>query len=132
MTKIFSPVLIGILTLMLISACTSAPPEALPIEEKLASLGYLMGPQVKRINDFQINSWSIVDRKKVIIFVGAGHRYLITTRNPCDGLQETEHLDYSTTNGNLTDTDKLLVRRHSGHMQSCFIDTLYELEQKAR
>jgi hypothetical protein len=129
MKKFVTSGLIGILTLLLMGACASHPPEELPIQDKMASLGYVIGPQVKRINDFQINSWSIVDRRSLIIFVGASRRYLITTRNPCDGLQETENLDYSTTNGNLTDKDRLIVRRSTGHTQSCSIDTLYELEK---
>jgi hypothetical protein len=129
MKKLVASGLIGLMTLLLMGACASHPPEDLPIQDKMASLGYVIGPQVKRINDFQINSWSIVDRRNVIIFVGASRRYLITTRNPCDGFQETEHLDYSTNTGNLTDKDKLMVRRTTGHMQNCFIDTLYELEK---
>ena len=129
MKKLVASGLIGLMTLLLMGACASHPPEDLPIQDKMASLGYVIGPQVKRINDFQINSWSIVDRRNVIIFVGASRCYLITTRNPCDGFQETEHLDYSTTTGNLTNKDKLMVRRTTGHMQNCFIDTLYELEK---
>jgi hypothetical protein len=61
--------------------------------------------------------------------VSASHSYLVTTRLPCDGFQDTEHLNYNVTVGKLTDRDKLLVRRSSGHMQGCFIDTLFELEK---
>jgi hypothetical protein len=122
-------VVFGMLLVLLVSACTTQPPMEVSVEEKLAKLGYELGPQVKHINNFRINGWNIVDRSNVIIFVSASHSYLVTTRLPCDGFQDTEHLNYSVTVGKLTDRDKLLVRRSSGHMQGCFIDTLFELEK---
>jgi len=121
----------GISILLLLGACTNRPPAAESIEDKVARHGFAIGAQVNRVNNFQINSWNMVDRKNAIIFVGASRRYLITTRNPCDGLADTEVLNYSTTAGNLTDKDKLLLRRSpsAGRMESCFIDTIYELEK---
>ena len=121
--------MIGSLMMLLAGACTNNPPMDVPVGDKLADLGYVLGPQVKRINNFKVNGWNMVDRSNVIIFVSASYSYLVTTRIPCDGFLETEHLNYSTTTGKLTDKDKLLVRRTSGHVQSCFIDTLFELEK---
>lgn len=116
---------------MLVGACTNNPPEKVPIEDKVAGYGFTIGEQVKKINNFQINSWNMVDRRNAIIYVGASRRYLVTTRSPCDGLEDAEYLTYSTTTGNLTDKDKLLMRRSpaTDRMESCFIDTLYELEK---
>ena len=125
----FSRFVILTLSMLLVSACASQTARQAPLEEKLSGLGFARGEKVRRINDLQINSWNLVDRKNVVIYVGAGHRYLITTRNPCDGLEDTEHLNYSTTAGNLTDKDKLMVRRLHGHVESCFIDSIYELEK---
>lgn len=113
----------------MVSACAGQTPRQAPLEDKLAGLGYTLGEEVKRVTNFQINSWNLIDRKNVIIYVGAGHRYLITTRSPCDGLEDTEHLNYSTTAGNLTDKDKLIVRRLHGHVESCFIDSIFALEK---
>lgn len=114
---------------MLTGACSNNPPAQVPIEDKMAGYGFVLGEQVKRINDFQINSWNMVDRNNAIIYVGANRRYLVTTRSPCDGLADAINLSYSTTAGNLTDKDKLLVRRFSGRLESCFIDTFYKLEK---
>jgi hypothetical protein len=119
----------GLAAGLLLSACNSQPPRQVPVSEKVANRGYSMGEQVKRINDFQINSWNYIDRRNAIIYVGASRYYLITTRRPCDGLTETDNLAYSTTVGNLTDKDKLLVRRDSGRVESCFIETIYELKK---
>lgn len=119
----------GIWAVLLVGACTSHPPTEVPVGDKLAEMGFTLGEQVKRISNFQVNSWNVVDRRHAILHVGANRRYLITTRSPCDGLEDTQNLQYSTTAGNLTDKDKLLVRRTTGRMESCFIDTLHTLEK---
>lgn len=120
------------LSLLLVGACANQSPREVPVGESLANLGFTLGPQVRHINNFQINGWSSMDRRNAIIYVRASRNYLVTLRNPCNGLQETERLGYSTTAGSLTDKDKLLVRRDSGRMESCFIDTIYELEKAKR
>lgn len=125
----FLPVAVGMLVLLLVGACSNQPPQELAIEERLANLGYVMGEQIKFINNFQVSSWSPVDRKNVIIYAGASRNYLVTTRSPCDGLQETRDLAFSKTIGNLTDKDRLLVGRYSGHIDSCSIDTLHKLQK---
>lgn len=117
------------LLILLAGACSNNPPTQVPIEDKLAQVGFILGEQVKRVNNFQINSWNMVDRQNAILYVGASRRYLVTTRTPCDGLEDARNLNYSTTAGSLTDKDKLLARRLSGRLESCFIDTIYELEK---
>ncbi len=117
--------------ILLLGACTSTPPTEEPIEDKAARHGFTIGKQVKKINNFQINSWNMVDRKSAILYVGASRRYLVTTRNPCDGLADTGVISYSTTAGSLTEKDKLLMRRSPAaeRIESCFIDAIYELEK---
>ena len=129
MKIIYTTAVAGLATVLLLNACNSQPTRQAPVSEKVVDRGYSMGEQVKRINDFQINSWNYIDRRNAIIYVGASRYYLITTRRPCDGLTETENLAYSTTVGNLTDKDKLLVRRDSGRVESCFIETIHELKK---
>jgi len=96
------------LILVLATACSGAPPEPIPIEEQLAAKGYLIKEPVKRIKDYRINGWSSVDRRNVILNVGASKNYLVTVRSPCDGLRSAEHLAFSTIIGDLTDKDKLI------------------------
>jgi len=122
-------VVVWALTLLLACACASQSPPETTLEEKLAKLGYIKGPQVRRVNNFQINAWTPVDRRNVIIFPGASRYFLLTTKNFCDGLQETRELAFSTTIGVLTDKDQLLTHRYSGHLDTCSIDTIHELEK---
>jgi len=123
-TAIFIPVLA--------SACTSNPPESIPIEEQMAAKGYLIKEPVKRLKDYRINGWSSVDRRNVILNVGASDNYLVTVRSPCEGLRSAEHLAFSTIIGDLTDKDKLIVRDSGGYIQSCYIDTIQTLEKIKR
>lgn len=120
----------GLLTLILAVACASQSPPEIALDEQLAKLGYIIGPQARRIHNFQVNSWNIVDRKNVIIFPGASRYYLLTTKGICDGLLETRKLAFSTTIGVLTDKDQLLTRRYSGRLESCSIDTIHELQKE--
>ena len=119
----------SIVVLLLVCACASEPPKTVPLEQRLAKQGYSMGQQVKRITDYRINGWSSLDRFNIIFNVGAAKNYLITVRIPCDGLLTAEHVAFSTTIGDLTDKDKLVVRGGGRHLESCFIDTIHKLEK---
>lgn len=125
--------LIGIVILSSLAvACANSTYQEPPLQEKLAQRGFAMGQQVKRINDYQVNSWYSVDRKHVIINFGASRNYLLTLRTSCDGLLDAELLSFSTTVGFLTDKDKLLVRDDGHHILQCYIRTIHELEKVER
>jgi len=117
------------LILLLASSCSSTPPQSTPIEEQMAAKGYLIKEPVKRLKDYRINGWSSVDRRNVILNVGASKNYLVTVRSPCEGLRSAEHLAFSTIIGDLTDKDKLMVRDSGGYIQNCYIDTIKTLEK---
>jgi len=124
---------IGIVILSSLAvACANSTYQEVPLEEKLAQRGYAIGESVKRINDYQINSWNSVDRKHVIINFGASRNYLVTLRTSCDGLLDATLLSFSTTVGFLTDKDKLLVRDGGHHLLQCYISTIHELEKVKR
>ena len=118
-----------IISISLAGACTSNPPNPVPLEEKVANLGYTIGQPVKRIHDYQINSWNSVDLKHVIINFGASRNYLLTLRTSCDGVLNAGLLSFSTTVGFLTDKDRLLVRNSGRYVSHCFIKTVHELEK---
>jgi hypothetical protein len=118
--------------ILLTTACSGTPPESMPIEERMAEKGYLIKEPVKRLRDYRINGWSSVDRRNVILNVGASENYLVTVRSPCEGLRSAEHLAFSTIIGDLTDKDKLIVRDSGRFTQHCYIDTIRALEKFGR
>jgi len=117
------------IVLSVLAACTSSPPETVPLEEKLAQRGFAIGQPVRRVINFQLSGWSTVDRKHVIMNFGASRNYLVTLRTSCDGLRSATMITFSTTIGSLTDNDKVLVRNDSHHLSQCYISTIHELEK---
>ena len=124
---------VGVVSLLLlVGACANNPADPVPLDEKLAQLGFVIGQPVKRINNYQINGWNSVDMKHVIMNFGASRNYLLTLRTSCDDVLGAELLFFSTTVGFLSDKDKLLVRDGGQHLSHCFIKTINELEKIKR
>jgi len=122
-------VLTAIMSSGLLLACASAPAEPETLQQALAKRGYVIGDPVERLHDYRINGWNSVDRTHVILTVGASDRYLVSLRNPCDGLRSAEHLAFTTTVGKLTKFDKLFVRDPGGFVETCLVDTMHELKR---
>ena len=115
--------------IMSITGCGNNPSASISLEDRITQRGYIIQEPVKRLKDYRINGWSSVDQRNVILNIGASENYLVTVRSICTGLISAEHLAFSTTVGDLTDKDKLIVRDSGGHIQSCFIDTIHKLEK---
>jgi len=110
-------------------ACGSNPANTVTLEEQVAKHGFTIGQPVRSIINFQLSSWNSVDHKHVIMNFGASRYYLVTLRTSCDGLRSATMITFSTTIGNLTNRDKLLVRNESHHLSQCYISTINELEK---
>lgn len=110
-------------------ACAVSPEQPLTLEEKLAAKGYQIGEQVRRIQNYRLHGWSYVDREHVIMSAGASDHYLVSLKSPCSDLQGAINIAFTTTVGNLTDHDKLIVRAPGDLRDTCLIDTLHELEK---
>lgn len=117
----------SLIAFLMLLACAGTPPESISLEEKLAKRGYVIGEPVKRLRDYRINGWNSIDRYSVIMNAGASKNYLVTVRSPCEGLISAEHLTFSTTIGDLTDKDKLVVRGAGRFLEQCYIDKIYSL-----
>lgn len=111
------------------TACSNQPPESKPIEEQLLKKGYRIDQQINRVTNYRLNGWSSVDRFNVIINVGVSTKYLITFRPACDGLHSAGGLAFSTTDGDLTDRDQLVIRPTANANQYCPIHSIYLLEK---
>lgn len=116
----------------LLSACAATPRTApVSLEERLVQKGYYIGEPVERIREYRINGWNNVDRRHVILTVGASEHYLVSLRNPCDGLETADRLAFSTTVGSLTDFDRLYVTQPGGFVEHCLVDGLFRLHRRS-
>lgn len=84
---------VPVFIVLIVTACAGAPPESIPLEERLAKRGYVIAEPVKRLKDYSINGWNSVDRYNVILILGASLTYLVTVMSPCDGLNSDSVLD---------------------------------------
>ncbi len=113
-----------------------AMPSAQALEQdlldKLEKRNFEVGQPVDRIQNYRINGWNSIDRRNLIFNAGASRNFLITLRNPCDGLRSSETLAFSSTVNSVTNKDRVVVRGSGGFIERCLIDEMYELTRIPR
>ena len=113
-----------------LAACAGTPYEGgKSVELQLQEKGLQISEQVDRIHNYRLSGWSELDRYNVIIRTGPSKRFLVSLKNPCDGLSSAETIGFKTTTGSLTRFDSLQVRGSPGFVERCLIDSLYKLEK---
>jgi hypothetical protein len=112
-----------------LAACAGAPRTEQTLDQKLAEKGYLIGEQVRRIQNWNLNGWSYVDDEHFIMHSGVRDRFLVTLRSPSYDLQSAINIAFSSTAGSLTDTDKVIVKAPGGFTQTFLIRSLHRLEK---
>ena len=110
-------------------ACASTPVSQPTLEQKLAAKNYRLGAPVERIQRYRLDGWNYLDREHVIMQTEPSTYYLVSLRNTCHDLATTEHIAFTTTTGQLTRFDKLLVRGPGRTIQRCYIEALNKLEK---
>lgn len=121
---------VTLLTLLL-GACAQSPArdENLPLEQRLASLGYRQGEVVDALQRFDIDGWQYLDKTHIILGDGPGRSYLVTFSRPCRNLNVSNGLGFSTTVGLLTRLDRIVSSDGSGFAEHCLIGELHRLEK---
>ncbi len=115
---------------MVLGACATSPEMSLTLEQKLEARNYTVGEEVKQIRNYRLNGWNTLDSKHVIMRVGASEHYLVSLRNSCYELSSAANIAFTTTVGNLSVHDKLLVKGPAGIIEHCFIEALNKLQKK--
>jgi len=112
-----------------ITACAASGP-APSLDQQLAQRNFeIIGP-VEQVQNYRLMGWNNLDRKHVIIHSTPSTSYLVTLRQPCQNLMSAETIGFTTTVGNLTLFDSLLVnQRPGGYLERCWIENLQELKK---
>jgi hypothetical protein len=126
MSRLKTMMLVSLLPLLL-AACAASSEQSLTLEENLAAKGYVIGEQVKRVQNWNLNGWSYVDDRNFIMNSGVRDKYLVTLRTPSYDLRSAINIAFSTTVGSLTDNDRVIVRTTGGMPQSFMIESLHRL-----
>ena len=119
---------------LLLAACgqQSLRDESLPLEERLATLGYRQGEPVKSVWQIDIDGWQYLDKRHMVLGTGPGRAYLIEFSYPCRNLNFSNRISYSTTVGSLTTLDKIVSIDSGGFPEHCLIGRVYRLEKVPR
>lgn len=112
------------LVVVMLGACANSPRST---EQILSDRGFQLGESVERIQDYRISGWNYVDERHVIFNAGPSRNYLITLKIDCRGLSSAENIGFSSTTGDVTKFDKVVVGTPIGPRR-CPIDTLTKLE----
>jgi len=99
------------------------------LEARLAERGYVLGAPVDRVKRYKLDGWNYLDRTHVIIHTGPSRHQLVTVRNTCHNLSSVEVLAFTTTTGDLTRFDKLIIRGAGNIREECVIEAIHELEK---
>jgi hypothetical protein len=123
-----------LLSALLLAACgqQSLRDETLPLEERLATLGYRQGQPVKSLWYTDIDGWQYLDKSHMVLGTGPGRAYLIEFSYPCRNLNFSNRISYSTTVGALTTLDKIVSIDSGGFPEHCLIGEIYRLEKVPR
>ncbi|WP_439887721.1 DUF6491 family protein [Pseudomonas sp. MBLB4123] len=121
-------VLLGVL---LLTACAQQMrwDESLPLEARLALLGWRQGEAVESVWRGDIDGWQYLDKRHMVLGTGPGRSYLVEFAYPCHNLSFSNPIGYSTTVGALTALDRIVSIDSAGTPAYCLIDGIYRLER---
>lgn len=119
---------------LLLAACgqQSLRDETLPLEDRLAALGYRQGEAIKSVWHADIDGWQYLDKRHMVLGTGPGRSYLIEFSYPCRNLNFSNRISYSSTVGALTTLDKIVSIDSGGFPEHCLIGNIYRLEKLPR
>ncbi len=116
--------------LSLLSACVSTedmPPRPSP-EQLAEQAGFKIVEPVKRLPNYRIDGFRGISNYAIIMDSGVKGRYLVTVMQDCIGLRNAQAIGTTSTVGDLTTFDSILVRNGPGGGTRCPITNIYKLE----
>jgi len=103
--------------------------ESLPLDQRLAALGYQRGEAVRSIGSVDLDGWQYLDKQHLLLGRGPGRAYLLTFSRPCNNLHFSNTLGFTTTVGVLTRLDRVVSRDSSGFPEHCLIEQIHRLDR---
>lgn len=110
-----------------LTAC-AAPEPAADIDTMLAERGLRRAEPINEIRNYRISGWNSLDDKHLIVRSGPRNDYLITLMTRCQPLDTSETIGFSTTTGDVTRFDELVVSGPGGIVEDCPITAIENLE----
>lgn len=123
-----------IILALLPSACAFTPHQPPSPQQLAAEHGYLLGEQVKKIHDYEINGWNYISNRSLIIPARPGLHYLLILDRECPQMRGREVIGFTSTINTLqAGFDAVVINdRHSGIHEKCYIDQIYKVTKAAK
>lgn len=100
--------LVVALSALILAACGSSA-ELPDIDERLAEMGYLMGPGNQQIPRYRISSWNTLDDRHLIVRSGVRDEYLVQLNGPCFGLDSAFFVGFATPTSRVDSFGEIVV-----------------------
>jgi len=113
-------------------ACAAQSELGMSLEEKLVARNFELGESVDRIRKYNINGWSVLDSTHIILNAGASDHYLVNLRRRCDDLNSAIDIAFTSTAGNLTRADRIIVNGPGNFTNHCYILSFTRLYKNKR
>lgn len=120
---------------LLVGGCAATPESAdreleraENVYKSLIDMGLVRGEEVRRVQNFRINSWQDIDARTLVLRAGVRERYLVELLGYCMGLETATGIGLASNTGSLMATDSILVRGMGGRPERCQISKIWALE----
>ena len=122
------------LTALLFACASSTPtPAPTPPAQLAQDQGYELGKPIDRIMNYRLDSWNYINPQAVIIHAGGNRDYLVTLRDRCHELMNTEVLATTSTGSAMrAKFDAIIVSLAGSRLahstsstRKCYIEAIY-------
>lgn len=117
----------------LLFACASSTPAPTPPAQLAQDQGYELRKPIDRIMNYRLDSWNYINPQTVIIHAGGNRDYLVTLRDRCHELMNTEVLATTSTGSAMrAKFDAIIVSLAGSRLahstsstRKCYIEAIY-------
>jgi hypothetical protein len=110
--------------LALLGGCAGATRRNALLDEYLP----YAGPPIDSFHFFRLDSWAVVGRYQVVIWVTPWEAYLVTVQSPCEQLAFTTRLAVTSTVNTISKFESILLRDH----ERCPVTEIRPIDLKAQ
>ena len=125
----YSRNLLILFTAIVLAASAHAAAPSGKLNALLAELGYQIGAKADHVVDYQLDDRKYVNKKNMIVPDASSRNYLVTFREPCDGMQSKKMLPRrSKIKNQISVYDTFVTKFNTWNLALCQVRAIHELE----
>lgn len=119
-------------TALLLAACATVSEPEPSWQDKLATSGWKLGPELDSVTSFAVSNFDALDDRHVVLHLGTARRVLVTAGPGCFGLDETRRITWKSFGSMLHRFDELRVRQPGMPASTCRVESIHQLLPPAK